>query len=47
VKTERGTYRVAGLPASPGFPATYPERPRVYPWTPDVKAQLRAMGLQQ
>jgi len=45
VRTERGTYRVAGLPASPGYPAVSPERPRVYPWTADVRAQLRAMGL--
>ena len=45
VRTDAGRFRVAGLPASPGYPAAYPDRPRIYPWTADVQAQLRKMGL--
>jgi hypothetical protein len=45
VRTDAGRYRVAGLPASPGYAATNPDRPRIYPWTADVQAQLRKMGL--
>lgn len=45
VKTDAGRYRLAGLPASPGYAATNPERPRIYPWTADVQAQLRKLGL--
>ena len=45
VKTERGTYRIAGLPASPGYPASTPDRPRIYPWTAGVQTQLRTIGL--
>lgn len=40
-------YAVAGLPASPGLDARTPDRPVVYPWTDDVKAQLRAQGVIQ
>lgn len=45
VKVEPGKYRVAGLPASPGYPATTPERPLIYPWAADVQGQLRKLGL--
>jgi hypothetical protein len=45
VKTPAGRYRIAGLPASPGNAAAAPERPRIYPWTDDVKAQLRHIGV--
>lgn len=34
------TYRVAGLPRSPGYEATTPERPVIYPWTDDVRKQV-------
>jgi hypothetical protein len=35
-------YKVAGLPSSPGFgPAN---RPLIYPWTEEVKVQLRSLG---
>ena len=39
------TFRVAGLPRSPGVEASMPERPIAYPWTDDVKAQLRKWKL--
>ena len=39
------TFRVAGLPRSPGVEASTPERPIAYPWTEDVKAQLRKWKL--
>ena len=39
------TFRVAGLPRSPGVEASTPERPIAYPWTEDVKAQLRKCKL--
>jgi len=39
------TFRVAGLPRSPGIEATTPERPIAYPWTDGVKAQLRKWKL--
>ena len=42
---EGTTFRVAGLPRSPGIEATTPERPIAYPWTDDVKAQLRKWKL--
>jgi hypothetical protein len=45
VKTDAGRFRVAGLPASPGYGPANPERPRIYPWTADVQAQLRALGV--
>jgi len=45
VKTDAGRFRIAGLPASPGYAATNFDRPRIYPWTPDVQAQLRKMGV--
>lgn len=35
------TFRVAGLPRSPGYEASTPERPLIYPWTDDVRKQLR------
>ncbi len=39
------TFRVAGLPRSPGVEASTPERPIAYPWSDDVKAQLRKWKL--
>ncbi len=44
VKTPFG-YRIAGLPRSPGFEGATLEFPVVYPWTDDVKAQLRTLGV--
>jgi hypothetical protein len=44
VKTPFG-FRIAGLPRSPGFEGATYEQPVVYPWTDDVKAQLRAIGV--
>jgi hypothetical protein len=44
LKLENG-FRIAGLPRSPGFEGTTLERPIVYPWTDDVKKQLKALGL--
>ena len=44
VKTPFG-FRVAGLPRSPGFEGARPDRPVVYPWTEDVKVQLRKYGV--
>lgn len=38
-----GVYRVAGLPRSPGYEEVSPKLPVVYPWTPDVQAQLRSL----
>lgn len=39
------TFRVAGLPRSPGYEATTEERPPIYPWDDDTRAQLRRLGL--
>lgn len=44
MKTPIG-YRIAGLPRSPGFEGHTPDQPLVYPWTDDVKAQLRKLGV--
>jgi hypothetical protein len=40
VKLADGNFRIAGLPRSPGNEAQTPERPVIYPWTPDVIAQV-------
>jgi hypothetical protein len=39
------TYRVAGLPRSPGYTPPQPERPVIYPWNGDTQTQLRELGL--
>lgn len=39
------TYRVAGLPRSPGYEPTTPVRPAVYKWDADTQAQLRGLGV--
>jgi hypothetical protein len=39
------TFRVAGLPRSPGYEPTPVERPQIYPWTADTQAQLRGLGV--
>ena len=39
------TFRVAGLPRSPGFEPTAVERPPIYAWDDDTRAQLRGLGL--
>lgn len=44
VKTPLG-FRIAGLPRSPGFEGAVLEQPIVYPWTDDVKKQLRRIGV--
>lgn len=44
VKSQLG-YAIAGLPRSPGFEGAVLEQPIVYPWTDDVKIQLRKYGV--
>lgn len=44
VKTPLG-FAIAGLPRSPGFEGATPDQPVVYPWTEDVKIQLRKYGV--
>lgn len=39
------TFRVAGLPRSPGYEPTPIERPPIYHWTDDTRAQLRGLGV--
>lgn len=39
------TYKLAGVPVSPGYEAVTPPRPQVYAWTADTRAQLRGLGL--
>jgi hypothetical protein len=39
------TFRVAGLPRSPGYEPTTPVRPPVYKWDADTQAQLRGLGI--
>ncbi|QEL16168.1 hypothetical protein [Limnoglobus roseus] len=44
IKTPAG-YKIAGLPRSPGFEGADLDQPIVYPWTDDVKVQLRKYGI--
>ena len=44
-KSADGSFKVAGLPPSPGYNLQDPDRPLVYPWNDDVKKQLRGLGL--
>jgi len=38
-------FRIAGLPRSPGYERqANPERPNIYPWSADVKTQLKTLG---
>ena len=39
------TFRVAGLPRSPGYEPVPVERPPIYLWTDDTRAQLRGLGV--
>jgi hypothetical protein len=39
------TFRVAGLPRSPGFEPTPVERPPIYLWNDGTRAQLRGLGV--
>ena len=39
------TYRIAGLPRSPGYEASDPTVPVIYVWDINTKAQLRKLGL--
>lgn len=39
------TYRVSGLPRSPGYEPATPERPVIYRWTDDLRKQLAALGI--
>lgn len=41
---EGSTYRVAGLPSSPGYDAATPARPAVYVWDDATRAQLAGLG---
>lgn len=40
------TFRVAGLPRSPGYEPTPIERPPIYLWNEGAKAQLRGLGIE-
>jgi hypothetical protein len=44
VGADRKSFRIAGLPRSPGYPPTQFVRPVVYPWTTDVQKQLQSLG---
>jgi hypothetical protein len=39
------TFRVAGLPRSPGFDAVTPARPAIYLWNDTTRAQLKALEI--
>jgi hypothetical protein len=42
------TYRIAGLPRSPGYEPATPARPVIYPWeNDDVRKQLAGLGLRK
>jgi hypothetical protein len=43
---ERTSFRLAGLPRSPGYPAAQFVRPVLYPWSEAVQIQLRNLGYQ-
>lgn len=43
-KAADGSWKVAGLPPSPGYQIMDPDRPLVYPWNEDVKKQMKALG---
>lgn len=43
-KAADGTWKIAGLPPSPGYSLADPDRPLVYPWNDEVKRQMRALG---
>lgn len=42
---DRGTYRVAGLPRSPGYEAAETVRPAIYRYDAATRAQLRGLGV--
>lgn len=42
---EGSNYAVAGLPRSPGYEATAPSILVIYPWSDDMRAQLRGLGI--
>ena len=49
-KDDHDTFRIAGMPRSPGYEAQEPTRkngpgPIVYPWSDAFKAQLRGLGV--
>ena len=44
VVADGATYRVAGLPSSPGYDAVTPVRPAVYVWDDATRAQLAGLG---
>jgi len=37
-------FNLAGLPRSPGYEATNPAHPSIYPWNAATQTQLRALG---
>ena len=41
------TFRVAGLPRSPGYEAVTPARPTIYLWNDDIRAQLKGLEIIQ
>ena len=37
-------FSIAGLPRSPGYEATTPAKPTIYPWNEATQIQLRSLG---
>lgn len=42
---EGSNFAVVGLPRSPGYEATVPDLLVIYPWSDDLRAQLRGLGV--
>lgn len=45
-KAADGSWKVAGLPPSPGYQIVDPDRPLIYPWNDEVKKQIKALGFE-
>ncbi|MFO0938500.1 MAG: hypothetical protein U0798_18505 [Gemmataceae bacterium] len=43
-KSADRSWKVAGLPPSPGYNIADPDRPVIYPWNDDVRKQLTHLG---
>ena len=41
-----GQFIIAGLPRSPGYEVSAPERPAIYPWNDDTQKQLKKLGIE-
>ncbi|HET6575396.1 MAG TPA: hypothetical protein VFG68_17465 [Fimbriiglobus sp.] len=42
---QTGPFRVAGMPRSPGYEPAPVDRPPIYRWIDDTRAQLRGLGV--